>query len=202
MDSPYKKQKSFEQRQLETNTIFKKYDDYIPIIVDKDPECLLPDIDQQKFLLPYDALMKDFVEIIRKRINILPSDSLFLFVNGKIPSSHRTIGSLYEGNKDKDGFLYCVYSSTNLNNANESIFDRLNQLEKEHEDLKKELELAKNEIRLLKSKHDSNEISKEIDLQKESSPSFVQKIRRFLRRIFYILIIILIIYICFKVFYR
>lgn len=109
--SKYKQEKTLEQRKQESATILSKYSGHIPVIVDKDPKCQLPDIERQKFLVPSDLSIGHFVYVVRKRINMQPQDAIFLFVNKKLPPSNMTMGSLYTENKDEDGFMYCIYSS-------------------------------------------------------------------------------------------
>ena len=110
-ESKYKQGKSLEERRKESENIIQKYRSHIPVIVDKEPKCSLPDIERQKFLVPSELSIGQFVFVVRKRINLAPSDAIFLFVNKKIPTPNQTMGSLYEENKDEDGFMYCTYSS-------------------------------------------------------------------------------------------
>ena len=109
--SRYKKEKSLEERKEESAGILRKYEGHIPVIVDKDPKCQLPDIERQKFLVPADLTIGHFVFVVRKRINLQSSDAIFIFVNKKLPSQNATIGQLYNDYKDEDGFMYCTYSS-------------------------------------------------------------------------------------------
>jgi len=39
--------------------------------------------------------------------------SLFLFINNKIPPTITTISMMYDENKDEDGFMYVVYTGEN-----------------------------------------------------------------------------------------
>ena len=111
MTSRYKAEKTFEERQTESGNIIKKYPGHIPVIVDKDAHCTLPDIERQKFLVPSDLSIGQFVYVVRKRINIPATEAIFLFVNKKLPQSNATMGQLYGDNRDPDGFMYCTYSS-------------------------------------------------------------------------------------------
>lgn len=109
--SRYKKEKTLEERKAESASILNKYTGHVPVIVDKDPRCTLPEIERQKFLVPADLTIGHFVYVVRKRINLQPTVAIFLFVNKKLPPSSETMGTLYSGNKDEDGFMYCTYSS-------------------------------------------------------------------------------------------
>ena len=68
-------------------------------------------IERQKFLVPCDLNIGQFIYVVRKRINIPSTDAIFLFVNRKLPNTNATMGQLYGENKDLDGFMYCIYNS-------------------------------------------------------------------------------------------
>ena len=93
--------------------IIKKYPARIPIIVCKDKNCKLVDIDKQKFLVPRDMNLGQFIYIIRKRIKLESSQALFIMVNNTLSPATLNLGEIYEKQKDKDGFLYITYSSEN-----------------------------------------------------------------------------------------
>nr|WNS68465.1 autophagy-related protein 8 [Trichomonas gallinae] len=112
-ESRYKREKTFEERQAESANIIRKYKSHVPVIVDKDPKCTLPDIERQKFLVPSELSIGQFVYVVRKRINLQSASAIFLFVNKKLPPPNSTMGVLYEENRDEDGFMYCLYSSDN-----------------------------------------------------------------------------------------
>jgi GABA(A) receptor-associated protein len=109
--SRYKKEKTFQDRREESSDHLKKYPGHVPVVVDRDPRSHLPDIERQKFLVPSDLTVGNFVYVIWKRINLQPTDAIFLFVNRKLPPRNDTMGKLYQENHDEDGFMYCTYSS-------------------------------------------------------------------------------------------
>jgi GABA(A) receptor-associated protein len=110
----YKKSNTFENRLKESTNIINKYPDRVPIIVEKFPNCKLPNIDKNKYLVPRDSTVFQLLNIIRKRIKINNTEALFLFINGKtLPISTQTIGLCYERHHDEDGFLYFIYSTEN-----------------------------------------------------------------------------------------
>ena len=117
-ESRYKKEKTFEERSNESGNILRKYRSHVPVIVDKDPKCSLPDIERQKFLVPSELTIGQFVYVVRKRINLQSADAIFLFVNRKLPPPNATMGTLYGENRDEDGFMYCIYSSDTAYGAN------------------------------------------------------------------------------------
>ena len=87
---------------------------YLPII---------SDIDKKKYLVPADLTVGQFHYVIRKRIKLAPEKALFLFCSNSIPPNAALMSTVYEEQKDDDGFLYIQYSG-------ESTFgsERLEQL--------------------------------------------------------------------------
>lgn len=97
----------------ESNKILYKYPTRIPIIVEKYKDCKLKDIKKKKYLVPKNMEFKQFIYVIRKSIELESSQSLFITVNGKLVTGSKELGEIYEEDKNKDGFLYIVYTSEN-----------------------------------------------------------------------------------------
>tara|TARA_Y100000996_G_C22378521_1_gene584071 strand:+ start:401 stop:751 length:351 start_codon:yes stop_codon:yes gene_type:complete len=113
MESNFKKKNSFEKRNTESKTIISKYPGRLPIIVEKHNSCELISIDKNKYLVPKEMTVSQFIFIIRKRINLESNQSLFVTVGGRLVSSNLLISEIYSQYKDKDGFLYFIYTSEN-----------------------------------------------------------------------------------------
>ena len=109
----YKNNVSEDTRIQECSRILNKYPDRIPIIVCKDKNCSLLDIDKQKYLVPQDMNLGQFMYVIRKRIRLQPNEAFFVLVKNSLMPSNKSLQEVYESNKDTDGFLYIVYSSEN-----------------------------------------------------------------------------------------
>ena len=122
----YREKYSLEQRRTESKNVKKKYPDRIPLIVSKDPDSDLSNIDKEKYLVPSDFTVAQLLTIIRQRTTIGPEKSINLFVidynNTQIlaPTSS-TIGSLYTqyvdtfiSDKKYDGYLYIIYTGENV----------------------------------------------------------------------------------------
>ena len=101
---------TLEERQAESNNILTKYPGRVPVIVKKSPNSKLNDIDKKKFLVPADLTIGPFIYVIRKRIQLAPTEGLFLFINNTLPPTISTISTIYENNKNEDGFLYIEYN--------------------------------------------------------------------------------------------
>ena len=114
MSVQFKKEISFERRLSESTRILDKYDTRVPIIVTPHNTSKLAIIDKNKYLVPHDLTIGQFLHVIRKRIKLGPSESIFLYVNDNIlPPTSSTMVSLYKSHKDEDGFLYLSYCGEN-----------------------------------------------------------------------------------------
>lgn len=110
----YKQKISFENRKLQSEKMLQKYNDKIPIVVEKNYKLSCnPDIDKNKYLVPYDLSFGEFLHVIRKRTKIDSNQALFAFINNKIPCTNDIMINIYNNNVDDDGFLYIIYSLEN-----------------------------------------------------------------------------------------
>ena len=115
MSNPFKSKHDFDTRKKESEKIQSKYPNRFPVIIHKSKKCKLDEIEKTKFLIPGDLTMGQVIYIVRKRIKLNDSESVFLFVNDSIlPPTSSTISSIYESNKDEDGFLYISYCNENV----------------------------------------------------------------------------------------
>lgn len=104
---------SEDLRIKESNKILLKYPNRIPIIVEKYKDCKLNDIKKKKYLVPKNMEFKQFIYVIRRSIELESSQSLFITVNNKLVTGSKQMGEIYEEDKNKDGFLYVIYTSEN-----------------------------------------------------------------------------------------
>lgn len=110
----YKDRISFQERIAESKRITEKFPGRIPVIVEKSPrDKLVPTLEKEKFLVPSDLTVAQFIYIIRKRLTMPSETALFLFVNGILPTTSTLMRELYGMYKDHDGFLYAQYSGEN-----------------------------------------------------------------------------------------
>ena len=114
-NNEFKKKYSLEKRTEESTKIREKYPDRYPIIVLKDKSAKLNNIDKCKYLGPEGLTLGQFIHIIRKKIELKETESLFLFINGSVlVANSETLGDLYNNYKDEDGFLYITYCNENV----------------------------------------------------------------------------------------
>jgi GABA(A) receptor-associated protein len=110
----FKKKFDFNSRSTESKRIIVKYPERIPIIVERNPNSNnVPEIDKQKFLVPNDLNVGQFLYIIRKRLQLKPEQAIFAFVKNSLPSTSSSVSEIYDKDKDEDGFLYFIYSGEN-----------------------------------------------------------------------------------------
>lgn len=111
--SQFKKQHIFDKRLSESKRIIEKYPTKIPIIVEKQNKSDVPDIDKQKYLVPNDLTIGQFVYVIRRRLKLDPEKAIFIFINNILPPTSAFVQQVYDEHKDDDGFLYVTYSGEN-----------------------------------------------------------------------------------------
>ena len=97
----------------ESRRIMEKYPTRIPIIVNKERRCNLPVIDKNKYLVDKHMNIREFIYIIRKRIELDKSTAMFITINDKMYTSNDILSKIYQNEKSTNGFLYITYSSEN-----------------------------------------------------------------------------------------
>lgn len=111
---PFKKEKKLDERKNEYNRISNKYPDLIPVICERMNGSNVPESQRRKYLVPRDITMGQFKYVIRKRIELLPDQALFVFVNQSVLAPTNTlITDIHKEHADEDGFLYMIYSGEN-----------------------------------------------------------------------------------------
>ena len=98
------------ERVKKSQFILEKYPDRVPLIVQpsKSDRDAYP-IDKSKYITPRELTLLQLQQIIRKRIHFPAEKALFMFINNKIYPITSMIGTIYDANKDADGFLYVSY---------------------------------------------------------------------------------------------
>ena len=104
---------SFECRVRQTDIMCMRHPDKVPVMLDEhgDAGNQLA-LKKKKFMIPRNVTCAQFIVMIRERIQLHPTQTLFFMT---VPKHHlicgtTTIGELYDKEKNDDGFLYVVYA--------------------------------------------------------------------------------------------
>ena len=73
----FKKDFDIHVRKGESQKIMRKYPGKVPVIVERQEHSEMPNIDKKKYLVPGDLNMSHFIYVVRKRIKLEPSETLF-----------------------------------------------------------------------------------------------------------------------------
>lgn len=116
LKSEFRRDHAFDKRKAESARIVHKYPDRIPVICE-----ILPSyknelhLDKTKYLVPYDLTVGQLLYTIRRRLKLTPDKAIFLYLeNNTLPASTHMISTLYEYNKNEDGFLYVAIGSESV----------------------------------------------------------------------------------------
>lgn len=109
----FKQKFSFDHRIAESTRIKNKFPGRIPVIVEKGVNSNIPEIDKNKYLVPSDLTMAQFMFTIRKRLTLPPETALFMYIGNSFPTTSSLLWDLYNKHKDEDGFLYVQYTGEN-----------------------------------------------------------------------------------------
>lgn len=109
----FEKKYSIDKRIKEVNRLNSRYPDRIPIIV-YPSDNNQPNITKNKFLVPTEITVSQFIYVIKNYIKLEKQDAIFVFTkqNTLVPSSWN-IHQLYKEHKANDNFLYLYYSIEN-----------------------------------------------------------------------------------------
>ena len=112
--SRFKNKYTYKQRFTEASNILIEYPHRIPVVCEKNVRSTnAPEIDKNKYLVPFDLTIGQFLHVIRKRIKLTENEALFLTIGQIIPSNSSLMGNLYSYYKSGDLFLYIIYSTEN-----------------------------------------------------------------------------------------
>ncbi len=113
MTFDFQKQHNYDKRRSESLRIKAKYPDRIPIICEvykRDRKEL--NLDKNKYLVPNDLSIGQFLYVIRKRIHLKPEKAIYVFTEkGTLPPTAQLISTIYKDYKSNDGFLYLMISA-------------------------------------------------------------------------------------------
>ncbi len=111
----FRKANTFEKRALESSRIRVKYPDRVPVICRRSKSCKdLDELKKEKYLVPKEKTIGEFLHILRQKIKIHSDKAFFVMVEGRVlPGTSETFGNIYNDHKNDDGFLYIEYHGEN-----------------------------------------------------------------------------------------
>ncbi len=116
--SDFRKRINFEERKKITDNILGKYEDKCPIYLSFDSQLNLKSLkNYNRYIVTNNLTLSQFLLIVKKKINFDATESLSLFIeiydknNSNIKNTilaplSSSIASIYNNNKNEDGFLY------------------------------------------------------------------------------------------------
>ncbi len=119
-DSRYKDTMSFEDRKKRSASLLLKYQDKIPVILEKSKkDKYLPRIDKSKLLVSHDMTVASIIQLLKKNIKINENTAIYIITTDKknneiMLSGSQSITYIYETYKSNDGFLYLEYCTENV----------------------------------------------------------------------------------------
>ena len=113
MSETFKDKHPFDMRVIEASNIRGKYPDRVPVVIEKSITSDIVAIDKNKYLVPCELTLGQFMYIIRKRMKLPPEQAVFVFIKNHIPTQSALLSALYDEFADEDGFLYMIYAGEN-----------------------------------------------------------------------------------------
>ncbi|XP_023685213.1 microtubule-associated protein 1 light chain 3 gamma [Paramormyrops kingsleyae] len=113
---PFKQRKCLATRKDEVCSIRSKFPNKLPVIVERYVrEKHLPLLDKTKFLVPFELTMGQFLSLLRSKIDLSPTQTLYLMLSDHSMSCmSASMGEIYTQYRDPDGFLYITYTSQDM----------------------------------------------------------------------------------------
>ena len=113
-----------EERAAKAKRFLERYPDSVPIICEKYSKSTLLELENRKFIVPRMMTVSEFKQILQKHLkekmakepdSSKPAmESFQVFCTGNIePNGSTILYQVHDTYKDKDGFLYLKYSSSN-----------------------------------------------------------------------------------------
>ncbi|XP_032410319.1 microtubule-associated proteins 1A/1B light chain 3C [Xiphophorus hellerii] len=111
--TPFKQRKCLATRKDEVCNIRSKFPNKLPVIVERYVrEKSLPLLDKTKFLVPFELTLGQFLCLLRNKIALDQTQTLFLLVAERSMSCmSSSMRDIYSRFRDADGFLYITYAS-------------------------------------------------------------------------------------------
>lgn len=100
--------------QAEVQRIREKFPSRLPVFITRATNgnaSELPNLQKNKFLVPMDLTMGQFIYIIRRQLSVPAEKAIFIFVKNTLPTTGMLMRELYAQYADSDGLLRLQYTS-------------------------------------------------------------------------------------------
>ena len=106
------KELDLEERKKEASKILNQYPNRVPIICEPEPNSNIP-LNKNRYILPNDMTVNQFIFLIRKKIDLNDKYAIFLITTKNVTlSGDISLKEVYNTYKDKqDNFLYIYCAS-------------------------------------------------------------------------------------------
>jgi GABA(A) receptor-associated protein len=107
------KTKPIDVQRQESDKLRAKHPDRIPVIVDR-ANNYTAKLDKNKYLVPTDLTVGQFLIIIRRRIKLSPEKALFFFTEDNVmPPVSQMMCELFKNKANEGKYLVITYSEEN-----------------------------------------------------------------------------------------
>lgn len=104
----------FDKRRKDNLKVLGKYTDRIPVGVFRHgKERLLPCLINNKYLVPNDMFVGQFLYCIRRKLEVNSKKAIFIFCGEYLPPTNMLMIELYNEEKNEDLMLYLEYIGEN-----------------------------------------------------------------------------------------
>jgi GABA(A) receptor-associated protein len=103
----YRQRVSLTDRKITADRIIAQHRDRIPVVVECCEQLQLDHpLKKNKFAVPHDLTLAQFMFVIRKHMRLQPEYAIFAFINNRLHPTTASIGAIYAQEKTEDGFMY------------------------------------------------------------------------------------------------
>lgn len=106
-NTKYRQRVSLQDRKIAAERIISQHRDRIPVVVECSEQLHMEHpLKKNKFAVPYELTMAQFMFVIRKHMRLEPEYAIFAFINNRLHPTTSPIGTIYAQEKADDGFMY------------------------------------------------------------------------------------------------
>lgn len=121
----YRQRVSPPDRKITADRILAQHPDRVPVVVECSDQLQMDHpLKKNKFAVPYDLTLAQFMFVIRKHMKLQPEYAIYAFINNRLHPTSSPIGAIYAQEKTEDGFMYIdvFQESTFGSGTNQSRF--------------------------------------------------------------------------------